>query len=103
MHSEVEVKFSETQRFRMGSGEALELTDEAARAWLDQQYNELGCVPTNPVGKVLSVDKVLSVARAAGSAAFADRTWALTLARAALATLHRPVVRIDVSEGTVGF
>jgi hypothetical protein len=103
MQSEVEVKFSEAQRFRMGAGDILELSDEAARAWLDQQYNEYGCVPTNPVGKVLSVDKVLSVARAAGPGAFADRAWARTFARAAIATLHRPVVRIDVADATVGF
>ena len=65
MQSEVEVKFTEAQRFRMSPGEAADVSDEAARTWLDQQYSELGCVPTNPVGKVLSVGKVLGVARAA--------------------------------------
>ena len=103
MQSEVEVKFTEAQRFRMSPGEAADVSDEAARTWLDQQYSELGCVPANPVGKVLSVDKVLGVARAAGVAAFEDRQWARIFARAAVATLHRPVVRIDVADATVGY
>ena len=55
------------------------------------------------VGKVLALDKVLEVARAAGEKLFAGNlAWAEAYARAVLATLKREVVRVDITEGRVG-
>ncbi len=103
MPSEVTVKFNAAQQFRISASNSVDITDEAARAWLSQEYEDFGCEPINPVGKVLAVDKVLSVARAAGPGLFADTQWAGTFAKAALASLKRPMVTIDVEGMTVGY
>ena len=104
MLSEVSVKFSSEQQFRLGTEGFGPMTDQEARAWLDQEYEDFGCEPLNPVGKVLNADKVISIARAAGPKMFAENAqWARTFAQAVLLTLHRPVVRIDVEGMTVGF
>jgi len=103
MHSEVTVKFSEQQQFRISANNSVQISDDAARDWLTQEYEDFGCEPLNPVGKILAVDKVLSVARAAGPKLFEDPVWADTYAKAALASLKRPVVNIDVAGMTVGY
>jgi hypothetical protein len=103
MHSEVTVKFSSEQQFRISSHTGESMSDDALRAWLDARYTEFECEPSNPVGKVLNVDRVLSVARAAGPTLFADPDWSRTFAKAATVVLHRPVVRIDLTEMTIGY
>lgn len=103
MQSEVSIKFNENQQFRLSADSVAQITDEEARAWLGEQYDEFGCEPLNPVGKVLAIDKVLCVARAAGPQLFADEQWAGRFAKAALASLRRTVVRIDVEGMTVGY
>ena len=103
MQSEVTVKFSEAAQFRISANNSVEISDDEARAWLTQEYDDFGCEPINPVGKVLAIDKVLSVARAAGPGLFADPQWAGTFAKAALASLKRPVIRIDVESMTIGY
>ena len=66
------------------------------------QFEEFGCTPRSLVGKVLVLDKVLEVARAAGEKRFAsDIAWAELYARAVLATLKRTIVRVDIEENTV--
>lgn len=103
MQSEVTVKFSESQQFSISANNPVQITDDEARAWLNQEYDDFGCEPLNPVGKILAVDKVLSVAHAAGPTLFADPHWAGTFAKAALATLKRPVIRIDLADMSVGY
>lgn len=103
MQSEVTVKFNDAQQFRISANNSVQITDEDAKNWLSQEYDDFGCEPLNPVGKVLAVDKVLCVARSAGPTLFADAQWAGTFAKAALASLKRPVVRIDVEGMSVGF
>lgn len=103
MQSKVTVKFDEVQEFHINANNSCELTDEQLRVWLSQEYDDFGCEPLNPVGKVLAADKVLCVAKAAGPGLFTDTQWADTFAKATLASLKRPVVRIDVEAMTVGY
>lgn len=78
-------------------------TEQEGDLWLSRQFEEFGCTPRSMVGKVLALDKVLEVARAAGEKRFAsDVAWAEAYARAVLATLKRTIVRVDVGENTVG-
>ena len=58
---------------------------------------------SEPVGKVLAADKVLNVARAAGPALFGDKEWAGKYAKAVLASLHRPIVRVDVESMSIAY
>jgi len=46
---------------------------------------------------------VLTVAQAAGATLLADREWSSQFARAAVAALTRPVVRVDVAAMAVTF
>ena len=97
MHSEVKVVFDAGQEFRIDLNEVQPLPNEAARAWLDQQFVELDCEPLRATGKVLVADKVLVVAQAAGPKLFSDEAWRAQFARAASTALGKPVMRVDVA------
>ena len=80
MRSEVKVTFPGAEPVRIDLTDAM--TSDDARSWLDRQFNELGCEPVRPTGKVLAVDKVVMVAEGAGLAKFQDAAWANEFARA---------------------
>lgn len=103
MHSEVTVTLAPEQEFCADLRGVEPLAHEAARRWLDEQFNVLECEPLRPSGKVLLADKLLTVARAAGAQRLADADWMQAYARAATGVMARPVVRIDVPGMTVGY
>jgi len=79
---------------------------ELARSWLDEQFTFMGCEPIRPTGKVLTADKILAVAEAAGQERFRDtehRPWAMAFARAASSALAKPVVTLDVPGQSIGY
>ena len=79
------------------------VTPEAAHQWLDQEWETLECEPTNPVGKVLRLDKVLLIAQNAGEKRFAaNADWAHRYVRAVVAVLGRDTVHVNVAEHEVG-
>ena len=102
MQSEVLVTLSPGQEFRL-STEGPTLSNEQARRWLDDEFTRLDCEPLRASGKVLLADKVLTLAQAAGATLLADREWSSQFARAAVAALTRPVVRVDVAAMAVTF
>ena len=88
--------------FKLREGEALPSREEA-REWLERQWLELECSTDNPVGKILAIDRILSVARYGGEKRFAQgEDWAREYARAVAVTLGRQAVRVDVAERVVG-
>lgn len=103
MRSEVSVTFKDAAPLRIDLDKAEPMTPEAARAWLDEQFTEMGCEPLRPTGKLLLADKVFVVAQAAGPSRFAEPAWALQFARAASASLGKPVVHVDVPGASVGY
>lgn len=96
MHSEVSVSFKDQLPVQIELHEIEPMPNDAARHWLDEQFTRMGCEPLRPTGKLLTADKVLVVAEAAGPTKFADAQWAQEFARAASAALGRPLVNIDV-------
>jgi hypothetical protein len=85
--------------FRIPAGEKNPLSAEEAQRWLAQQFEEFGCAPR----RVLTLDKVLEVARGAGEKRFAEGgAWAERYARAVVAALNRETVRVDVAQNTAG-
>jgi hypothetical protein len=77
---------------------------EDARRWLDEQFVANDCEPLRASGKILTADKVLALAQAAGERRFADDAiWAHSFALAALSALGRPMVVVDVAAGTISF
>jgi hypothetical protein len=76
---------------------------EEANRWLDAQWEALECEPTNPMGKVLVLDRILGIAQYAGEKRFATPgEWAKQYADAVATVLERPVVRVDVANRVVG-
>jgi hypothetical protein len=105
MRGSVIVSFARDRDFesRISAGDNNPLTAEEAQLWLAQQFEEFGCASRSMVGKVLTLDKVLEVAREAGEIRFAEsNAWAERYARAVVAALNRETVRVDVAQNTVG-
>ncbi len=97
MRSEVTVTFKNSSPLQIDLDEVQPLPHDLARVWLDDQFAQMDCAPLRPTGKLLTADKVLVVAQAAGRARFADPAWAQAFARAASAALAKPVIHIDVA------
>jgi len=76
---------------------------EQARAWLLNEFQELGCVPSSPSGKILLLDMILNVAMEGGEERFEEKgEWAREFSKAVAASLQRPVIKVDVSNFVVG-
>ncbi|MDP3809466.1 hypothetical protein [Hydrogenophaga sp.] len=106
MRSQVTVSWGEPATYRFDLEEVQPLPHDLARSWLDEQFTFLGCDPIRPTGKVLTADKILCVAEAAGEQRFRDaahRPWAMAFARAASAALAKPVVSIDVPKQSLTY
>lgn len=83
----VVVSFGGQREYALEVGELdlAALSEEDARAWLAEGFDEAGCEPSNPMGKVLPADLLLGVARAAGEGRFMQATpWRTRYAAAAL-------------------
>lgn len=77
---------------------------EEARRWFDKEFTDLECEPTNPMGKVLIIDKILNVARYGGEQRFIDgKAWAVQFARYTALALGRDTIRIDVAGFNIGY
>ena len=76
----------------------------AARQWLDQTWESLGCEPLRPSGKVLLLDKVLGIADAYGFDKLnGDAALARQLAEQIALALERPRVTVDLPGLMVGY
>jgi len=103
MRSEVTVTFKNSPPLRVDLNEVQPMPHDAARLWLDEQFTRMDCEPLRPTGKLLMADKVLVVAQAAGPELFADAAWAQSFARAASASLAKPVIHIDVPAMAISY
>ena len=103
MHAQVSVRFSTDVTIEIVIPFASEATAQArAREWLDRTYDEFGCEPIRPTGKVLLLDKILGIADAAGEQHFQrDSEWGKLFAQAVSSALDRTSVRVDVEGRTV--
>jgi len=81
-----------------------ESSADEARRWFDKEFSELKCEPTNRVGKVLIIDKILNVARSGGEQRFIDgKSWAAKFARYTALALGRDIIRVDVEALSIGY
>lgn len=106
MRSQVIVKWSDIDSYRFDLEEVQPMPHEQARVWLDEQFTAFQCEPIRLTGKVLTADKVLCVAQAAGEARFRDaehQSWAQAFARAASSALAKPVITVDLQSQAVGY
>lgn len=86
--------------FKFAGGAA---ADEA-RQWFDREFTALECDVATPTGKILAVDRVLSVAKYAGEGRFREQgNWADQFARNTAAVLGRELIRVDVEHYAIGY
>ena len=103
MLSSVRVVIDPQTDFHFDLDEVQPMPHEAARVWLDEQFTALDCEPLRASGKLLTADKVLVVAQAAGAKLLGDATWGGEFARATSAALSKPVVTVDLSTMSISF
>lgn len=106
MRSQVTVTWGETAAYRFDLDDAASMPHDQARVWLDSQFTAFECEPIRLTGKVLTADKILSVAQAAGPERFRDaghRDWAQSFARATSAALAKPSVTVDLATMSLGY
>ncbi len=102
-HLTVVFRADREYEFNVHATDIANLSNEAAREWLQEEFDELECTPSNPVGKVLILDVILNVAKYGGEQRFAQGgAWATQFAACVAVVLDRPSVRIDVPGFVVG-
>lgn len=103
MRSEVSVTFKGASPLRVDLNEVQPMPHDVARWWLDDQFTQMACEPLRPTGKLLTADKVVVIAQAAGPKKFAEAKWSLEFAKAASAALGKPVVHVDVPALSISY
>ena len=103
MQSQVRITQDERTEWRFDLDHLPAMGNAEARAWLDEQFVALDCEPLRPTGKLLLADKVMVVARDAGPQRLSDPEWGPTFARAAAATLGKPIIHVDLASMTLAF
>ncbi len=90
--------------FKLGSIESGGLAAEQARMWFGREFEALECDVATPTGKILAVDRILSVAKYAGEARFREQPeWAQQFVRHTVAILGRDLIRVDVVNYSIGY
>lgn len=77
---------------------------DEARRWFEHEFKLLGCDVSTPTGKILAVDRILSVAKYAGEARFSgQQTWAEQFAKHTATLLGKELIRVDVAHYCIGY
>ncbi|GAB4181191.1 MAG: hypothetical protein OHK0026_11280 [Rhodocyclaceae bacterium] len=94
----------DTREFEFTEQDLAGMDRRAAREWLDGEFQAAGCVPVNPVGKILIADTVLALAKAQSPKTFtAASAWGQKFLRAVAAAFDAPVLTIDLANQTLGY
>ncbi len=96
MRNQVVVILGKGIEHQFNVDETTALAPDLARTWLDAQFTALDCEPLRASGKVLTADKILRIAEAAGAEHFANPVWAAEFVQAVHASLAKHMIRIDV-------
>jgi hypothetical protein len=106
MHQNVIVSFGKDKVFeyKLTADDLAGYKADEARRWFDREFQELECDVPTPMGKVLVVDRILSVARYSGERRFNEHPdWAAQFARNAAVMMGREVIRVDVEKYTIAY
>lgn len=94
----------ERYEFELHDADLAAMDARKAQEWLGQEFEAAGCVPTNPVGKLLLADKILCLAKTQKESAYAGPTpWVNSFVRAAAAAIGRSVLTIDLGSHSLGY
>lgn len=103
MTAELSIRFDQSTEFQFHFKDVQVAAHAPAAEWLDGQFVALGAEPLRASGKVLTADKILAVARAAGPQRFQDHDWGQRFAANALGALGRNMVRVEVDTMTITY
>ena len=106
MQHQVIVSFGKDKEFdfKLGGVESGGVAAEQARMWFGREFEALECDVATPTGKILAVDRILSVAKYAGASRFREQqTWAEQFAKYTVALLGRDLIRVDVEHYRIGY
>ncbi len=94
----------ERHEFELHDADLIGMDARKAQEWLGHEFESAGCVPTNPVGKLLLADKILCPAKTQKDAAYANPSpWVKSFVRAAAAAIDRSVLTIDLGNHSLGY
>mgnify|MGYP000846842247 CR=1 FL=1 len=106
MQHHVIVTFSKDEEFeyRLSKAELVGISADEARKWFDKEFTVLECEVASPTGKVLIIDRILSVAKYAGAKRFQTQpAWAEQFAKYTTVVLGRDLTRVDVAAYAIGY
>jgi hypothetical protein len=106
MQHQVIVSFGKEEEFtfKPASNELGASSTEEARRWFEKEFVALECDVATPTGKILAVDRILSVAKYAGATRFKEQaTWAEQFARYTAVILGRELIRVDIEHYSIGY
>jgi hypothetical protein len=84
--------------------EIARFTHHSAHEWLGREFDEAGCVPSNPMGKLLAADKIITLAKSRTRAVFeSNSTWVRDYLAATAAVLEKPMITINLADHTLGY
>lgn len=90
--------------FKFATNELAGRSSDEARQWFAHEFAQLECDVASPTGKVLIVDRILSVAKYAGEGRFREQApWAEQFARHTATLLGRELIRVDVPSYAIGY
>jgi hypothetical protein len=97
-HVTVILKDGESYDFHLTESELSMFSPESAQGWLAREFEAAGCEPTNPVGKVLLVDRILLLAGSRSKSEWEQRSqWVKQFVCAAARAIGRPALTIDTA------
>ncbi|MEG0922827.1 MAG: hypothetical protein RSD57_07600 [Comamonas sp.] len=103
MRNEIRVRLDDDQEFVHDFDSSEAMSNEDGRRWLDQEFIRMECEALRASGKVLIVDKVVSVAKGAGAQLLGDAEWLDQYAKASIGAVGRPTVVVNTKAMTVTF
>lgn len=94
----------DSREFDFSDDELSGLDRHTAHEWLIEEFQAAGCLPSNPVGKLLLADTILVLAKTQPAKVFTEPSaWARTYLKAVAVALDSPVVTIDLPGHSLGY
>lgn len=106
MPSRITILFSDGQELetQVTDAEIARFTHSSAHQWLGREFEEAGCVPSNPMGKLLAADKIITLAKSRTRAVFESGSpWVRDYLAATAAVLEKPMITINLADHTLGY
>lgn len=97
-HVTVILKDGESHHYHLSESELSMFSPTSAQNWLAKEFEAADCEPTNPVGKVLLVDRILLLAQSQPASVWSENgRWVREYVCAAARAMDRAALTIDLA------